>query len=99
MEVEPSLVVVSLKVDDWAKPLEPAPIVVSTQGKRSAVHPLGFDEVALRGVAIHLLPHLVEAVDRAVVVGIVGMGRGSDLEWARRAESSRWECACRRRRG
>ena len=33
-------------------------------------------------VAIHLLPHLVEAMDRAVVVGVVGMRSRSDLERA-----------------
>ena len=38
--------------------------------------------VRTRGLAVELLPHLVEAVDRAVVVGVVRVGGGGYLERA-----------------
>src|SRR2546425_8541737 len=51
-------------------------MVISTQGKRSARHPLGFKPV----LAIKLLPHLVEAVHGAGSIGIVGKRSGRELK-------------------
>ena len=55
-----------------AAPLEPAPTVTSTQGKRSARQPEAF-AVRGGGVAIELLPHLEEAMHRARRIGVVGI--------------------------
>ncbi len=69
---------VAVKGDGWAAPFEPAPIVVSTQGKRSLRQPKSCCFFAASARAIELLPHLEEAVHRAGrigVIGIVGVGQ------------------------
>ena len=45
--------VVSLKPEGCVLPLEPAPIVVSTHGHKSFLHPLGLLRVARDAVMIH----------------------------------------------
>ena len=77
----------SLKPDGCAAPLEPAPIVTSTHGNRSFRQPDGIGWRGVRGGAIHLLEHLVEAVHRAGRVGVVGHA-GRELEGARRQASA-----------
>ena len=61
------------KLDGCAKPLVPAPTVTSTQENKlrvAAREPFGAVDV-IRG-AIELLPHLIEAVNGAGSVGVVG---------------------------
>src|SRR4029077_9492843 len=51
-------------------------------GEQVAPASAGIRACGIGRIAIKLLPHLVEAVDGAVVVGIVGVSRGGQLERA-----------------
>ena len=66
--------VLGAEVAGCARPLVPAPTVVSTQGNSAASHPEGLLAVAWLTSAIQLLPHLVEAMHRAGGIGVVGEG-------------------------
>lgn len=44
--------------------------------------------------AIELLPHLIKAVNRAVLVNIMGIHLGGELEWPGEVARSRSECEC-----
>ena len=89
--VEPSPVVVVglgaysvLKVDAWGRPFVPAPTVTSTQWKQSGAAAGGggiFPKPALAALAIHLLPHLVEAVNRACGVCVVIKSPDPFVSW------------------